>query len=92
MKALIVDDEPLALERLAAPDQRLVGLHLHGQVGIGAGIPEPTGSAASVLAVELLSDGSVCEPCAGTPIDCTNGATTIQSCDDGDPFVGLGVV
>jgi hypothetical protein len=35
----------------------------------------------------LDSDGSICIPCAGTPIDCNSmGATTEQPCDDGDPF------
>ena len=33
----------------------------------------------------LLSDGSICVPCAGIVIDCSNGPTTVQACDDGDP-------
>ena len=37
------------------------------------------------IEVILLSDGSICQPCAGTPLDCSSGATTVQACDDGDP-------
>ena len=34
----------------------------------------------------LISDGSICIPCAGTPVDCnTVGETITQMCDDGDP-------
>ena len=33
----------------------------------------------------LLSDGSVCVPCAGQQQDCVSGSTTTQPCDDGDP-------
>jgi gliding motility-associated-like protein len=33
----------------------------------------------------LLSDGSICVPCAGEAQDCSTGATTTQPCDDGDP-------
>ncbi|MFK7806610.1 MAG: gliding motility-associated C-terminal domain-containing protein [Saprospiraceae bacterium] len=32
----------------------------------------------------LLSDGTVCQPCAGNIIDCNNGSTLMESCDDGD--------
>ena len=36
--------------------------------------------------VVLLSDGSICQACAGTPQDCaTTGATSVQTCDDGNP-------
>lgn len=45
------------------------------------------GDASTVNDVEtvLNADGSICVPCAGTPVDCTTGATSVQSCDDGDP-------
>jgi gliding motility-associated-like protein len=33
----------------------------------------------------LDSDGTVCVPCAGTPTDCSNGTTSVVTCDDGDP-------
>ncbi|MEO1713792.1 MAG: gliding motility-associated C-terminal domain-containing protein, partial [Bacteroidota bacterium] len=33
----------------------------------------------------LDCDGSICIPCQGTPIDCSNGPTSIVGCDDGDP-------
>jgi hypothetical protein len=33
----------------------------------------------------LDCDGSICVPCMGTPVDCSNGTTSIFSCDDGDP-------
>jgi gliding motility-associated-like protein len=33
----------------------------------------------------LDCDGSICVPCMGTPVDCSNGSTTVQPCDDGDP-------
>uniref|UniRef100_UPI00387387B3 T9SS type B sorting domain-containing protein n=1 Tax=Neolewinella persica TaxID=70998 RepID=UPI00387387B3 len=32
----------------------------------------------------LDSDGSICVPCAGTPQDCSNGATEVVPCNDGD--------
>ena len=36
------------------------------------------------MEVILLSDGSICEPCMGTPLDCMTGPTTMQACDDGN--------
>ena len=32
----------------------------------------------------LDSDGTICIPCAGTPINCNNGSTSVVSCDDGN--------
>ena len=29
-------------------------------------------------------DGRVCVPCAGTPLDCATGSTSVVACDDGD--------
>ena len=32
----------------------------------------------------LDCDNSICVPCAGTPVDCSNGTTSVVTCDDGD--------
>ncbi len=34
--------------------------------------------------VVLNCTGEICEPCAGTPYDCSNGPTTMQACNDGN--------
>ncbi|WP_273445380.1 T9SS type B sorting domain-containing protein, partial [Neolewinella agarilytica] len=33
----------------------------------------------------LDADGTVCVPCAGTPISCDNGSTSVVECDDNNP-------
>ena len=32
-----------------------------------------------------MSDGTVCQPCNGTLIDCDTGSISVVPCDDGDP-------
>lgn len=49
--------------------------------------PCDDGDSSTVDDVEtvLNADGSICVPCAGTPVDCATGAQSVQACDDGDP-------
>jgi gliding motility-associated-like protein len=35
--------------------------------------------------VQLLTDGSICKPCAGVQIECDEDFITTRLCDDGDP-------
>lgn len=35
--------------------------------------------------IVLISDGTICEPCDATIINCDNGETLIQECDDNNP-------
>jgi len=52
-----------------------------------AEMPCDDGDACTINDVETVSDvsGAVCVPCAGMPIDCGSGQTTVQICDDGNP-------
>ncbi|MFT6129306.1 MAG: hypothetical protein ACJATN_001028, partial [Neolewinella sp.] len=38
-----------------------------------------------VESVDACDNTVICVLCEGTPLDCTNGATSIMACDDGDP-------
>jgi len=50
-------------------------------------MPCDDGDSCTINDVETVSDsnGLVCVPCAGTPVDCDSGESTIQSCNDGNP-------
>lgn len=50
-------------------------------------IPCDDGNPCTENDVEIVldSNGQVCFPCIGTPIDCANGTTTTIFCDDGNP-------